>query len=56
VRQAIQAPEKVVFKDDTRIAMKFRRNGRLLIVVFTASDTIINVITVIDTSKVKKYF
>ena len=55
VRQAIETPSKKVAKGDKRAAIALRHNRHLLIVIYTSSDTIINVITVIVTSKVHKY-
>ena len=46
----------ITFKGDTRVAMRLRENNHVLLVVLRECEGKSKVITVIDTSKIEKYF
>lgn len=55
VKITLLEPDKLIWKDNTNIAMKLRENGHLLIIIYTDLGKTEKIITVIDTSKVRKY-
>ena len=55
ISETLANPDKTGTKEDTSIAMKLRKNGHILIVIYTATKNTHKIITVIDTSKVDKY-
>ncbi len=52
---ALQNPDRIVEKGETKIAIKQRQNNHALLVVYKRNKDETKVITVIDTSKVDKY-
>ena len=55
IHSALEDPQKKGTEGDTDVAMRVRSNGHLLIVIYRKSGNKYHVITVIDTSKVRKY-
>lgn len=56
VENTIFNPNKVTRKKDKWIAIRKRENEHILMVVYTKTDIQLKVVTVIDTSKIYKYF
>ncbi len=59
IREALENPSKILSDDDGRLLIKkvYKKKGkeRLLLIVVTKYQGNLNIITVIETSKVKKY-
>ncbi len=55
VKRALMYPDAIIDKDDNSVVKKIRDNGHLLLVIFRESENTTIIITVIDTSKIKKY-
>ena len=59
IEEALAHPDKVSYDEKGRILVKklYERNGgkRLLLIIAVNKDDALKIITVIDTSKVKKY-
>lgn len=54
--ETLTNPQKSAEQSTTKTAMRLRKNGHLLIVIYHENQNIKKIITVIDTSKVQKYF
>ncbi len=55
VLNTLQHPDAQSIRYDTLLALRQRKDGYWLVVVYTESDNIKKVITVIITSKIHKY-
>lgn len=59
VEQALDSPTKILYDNKGRLLIKklYKKKGqdRLLLIVAEPKDDLLDIITVIDTSKIKKY-
>jgi len=55
VYDSLKYPDKIAHKENTIVVMKLRKNNHLLIIIYNNLGSAKKIITIIDTSKVKKY-